>query len=237
MKILIADDEVLWANLIKGILEGHNYQVVITLKGKEVSDLAYRENVDMVLLDVNFPDGNGFDICHQIKSNVHTEDIPVILLTAQSDPSDLKRGLEFGASDYVEKHSSSLELLARVQAVLRQRQKTNILYNYKNIVENSLYLIALISGDKFIFANRKFLGTFGFADLNEIIQIEYKNTIADDDVNTIQSMINEVMQTDEIKHLNYRGKKKSGEIINLKAGINRIKIISDFVIALYCKVV
>jgi PAS domain S-box-containing protein len=237
MKILIADDEALWANLIKGIFEGHNFEVIVTLNGREVVDLAAKEKVDLILLDVNFPDTNGFLICEKASSDPRTESIPVVLLTAQSDPSDLKHGLECGASDYVEKHSSSLELLARVESILKNKNRIKNFYTYEAIVENSPYSIAIIKDAKIGYANKTFLRDFGYENFNELKDIEFINFVIDDDIPVFQSLIDQVNESNNVEFFAFTGKKKNQETVKIEASLKKIQINADIAFAFSCKIV
>lgn len=78
---------------------------------------------DLIILDLMLPDADGMDICKHLKSKDKFSSIPIIMLTAKGDETDKILGLEFGADDYVTKPFSPRELVARVKAVLRRRQK------------------------------------------------------------------------------------------------------------------
>ncbi len=90
----------------------------------------FKENTfDLVLLDISLPDGNGFDICKEIKNS--KEDIPVIFLTAQDEETSVVLGLDLGADDYVVKPFRTRELISRINSVLRRYGKNE----YKNIIQ------------------------------------------------------------------------------------------------------
>ena len=76
-----------------------------------------QEKIDLVLLDVSLPDGNGFDICKEIKQK---QDIPVIFLTAQDEETSVVFGLDLGADDYITKPFRTRELISRINSVLRR---------------------------------------------------------------------------------------------------------------------
>ncbi len=179
-KILIADDEALWANLIKSVLESHGYNVIVTTKASEIVDIALKEEVDLILLDITFPDMNGLDICKSITTNPETEHIGVILLTSQTDPSDVKRGLEAGANDYVEKQASSLELIARMQAVLKNRKKYISLLFLKSILENSPYPVFSICNDQISFASKKIISLLKYTE-EEFLKLKLSDMIYEDE--------------------------------------------------------
>lgn len=80
---------------------------------------------DLIILDLMLPDADGIEICKNLKKNDRYSSIPIIMLTAKGEETDKILGLEFGADDYVTKPFSPRELVARVKAVLRRRQKTD----------------------------------------------------------------------------------------------------------------
>lgn len=230
-KILIADDEALWANLIKGIMESHGYDVTVTTKGTEVISKAIAEKVDLVLLDITFPDINGLDICHNLSSNPDTEHIGIILLTSQSDPSDIKRGLEAGAHDYVEKQASSLELIARMEAVLRKRKKYNLLLFLKSILENSPYPVFSISDDRITFASKKIIYLLKYSE-EEFMNLQLKNMIHEDELEDFLKHKNEVMEQKSSYEFPYKFICKDGETINLL--VHMVYLDTKKGIAFYC---
>ena len=91
-----------------------------------LSDGQYQESEhipDLIILDLMLPDADGIEICKNLKKNVKYSSIPIIMLTAKGEETDKILGLEFGADDYVTKPFSPRELVARVKAVLRRREK------------------------------------------------------------------------------------------------------------------
>src|SRR5206468_5420981 len=95
------------------------YQVISASDGQQALLRWRSEQPDIVLLDGNLPKVDGFEVCRQIR---HEASTPVILLTARAEESDVVRGLQVGADDYVTKPFSAKQLTARVQAVLRRYQ-------------------------------------------------------------------------------------------------------------------
>jgi DNA-binding response OmpR family regulator len=81
------------------------------------------EQVDLILMDVLMPDQDGVETCRQIKSRDHLRDIPVIMVTAKNDLSNLKAAFEAGANDYINKPVQSVDLLARVSSALRLKHE------------------------------------------------------------------------------------------------------------------
>jgi len=123
-KILIVEDEPDVRGLIKETLELEGYETLTAADGEEAEVIARRELPHLILLDVMLPRKNGYEVVRDLRRNVKTAHIPVIMLTARSGTSDKVTGLEVGADDYVTKPFDTEELLARVRAQLRIVERT-----------------------------------------------------------------------------------------------------------------
>lgn len=119
-KILIAEDEAPIANLIKTALEGAEYRCAWAADGAAAADRLEAEPFDLVLLDIMLPKIDGYEVLEYCKSL----EVPVIFLTAKGTVEDRVRGLRLGAEDYITKPFELMELLARVETVLRRCGKT-----------------------------------------------------------------------------------------------------------------
>ena len=120
MKILIVEDD---KTLNDGIaMTLGNYEVLQAYHLAQARSLLAESRVDLVVLDINLPDGNGLAFCRELKKE---SDVPVIFLTANDMEIDVVAGLESGASDYITKPFSLAILRARVAAVLRDRETAN----------------------------------------------------------------------------------------------------------------
>lgn len=117
-KILIADDESSLRTLIQVTLEAPDLRTVFALDGKEALQLATSEKFDLILLDWMMPGLNGIDVLQRLRERPETASVPVIMLTARGQNSDQERALGYGASAYLIKPFSPLELLECVQAAL-----------------------------------------------------------------------------------------------------------------------
>lgn len=132
-KILLVEDNEAIIMGLKYSLEQEGFQIISSSSKKETEQILLNEKVDIVLLDVTLPDGNGFDICKFIKQKL---DIPVIFLTAQDEETSVVVGLDLGADDYVVKPFRTRELISRINSVLRRYDKSVEMSNiiqYKNI--------------------------------------------------------------------------------------------------------
>lgn len=115
-KILIVEDEVAVSDLIRLNLEIAGYDSRQAFNGSEALELIDGYAPNLLLLDVNLPEKDGFEIMEELKSG----NLPVILLTARGSVADKVKGLRMGADDYIVKPFEAMELLARIEAVLRR---------------------------------------------------------------------------------------------------------------------
>ncbi len=122
-KILIAEDEEPIANLIRMNLTRAGYKCTWAPNGKVAADAMLNDPFDLVLLDVMLPEINGYELMEYAKGL----NLPVIFLTALGTTEDKVKGLKMGADDYLTKPFEIVELLARVEAVLRRYNKTETL--------------------------------------------------------------------------------------------------------------
>ena len=105
--------------------------------GTKGLELIEAENPDLVILDIGLPDMDGFQVLREIR---HFSQVPVIMLTVRGEDTDVARGLELGADDYVIKPFSHIELIARVQAVLRRVQKLPVTTEEHPLVTGKLWV-------------------------------------------------------------------------------------------------
>ncbi|NMA19594.1 MAG: response regulator transcription factor [Lentisphaerae bacterium] len=120
-KILVIEDEEPIRELLKMTLESAGYSgIYMAANGEDGLRLAQSRLPDLILLDLMLPGMDGLSVCRQLKSQEETRAIPIIMLTARSEESDVVIGLELGAVDYITKPFSRKILIARVRAQLRQ---------------------------------------------------------------------------------------------------------------------
>lgn len=119
-KILIVEDDEDISMIEEVYLKSSGFETVTVADGNEVMDVLKKENFDLVLLDVMLPGKSGYDICHDIRNKI---DIPILMVTARTQPVDKIRGLGLGADDYIVKPFDPAELVARVYANLRQHER------------------------------------------------------------------------------------------------------------------
>ena len=119
-KILVVEDEVDIADLIRYNLERAGYEVFKAHDGITGTEACIKERPDLVVLDLMLPGRNGFAVFKEIRRDARTSHIPVIMLTAKAQTEDRIQGLEAGADDYLTKPFSPKELVLRVNAILRR---------------------------------------------------------------------------------------------------------------------
>jgi len=133
MKILIIDDSPDALTVAKTRLAHEGHEILCAGGGKEGLEAAGRENPDLVLLDVDMPDINGFDVCRRLKADARLCMVPVIFLSGSSGPEEKVKGLNIGAVDFVTKPFDAFELRARVNAALRTKQMQDLLIEHAQI--------------------------------------------------------------------------------------------------------
>ncbi len=128
-KILIVEDDIGISDIIKLNLNMVNYDVEQVYDGEKALEVIEKDRCDLIILDVMLPKLDGFTLMEKIN---HI-DIPVIFLTAKNSIADKVKGLKMGADDYIVKPFESIELLARVEAVLRRYGKKNDILSFKDL--------------------------------------------------------------------------------------------------------
>jgi two-component system phosphate regulon response regulator PhoB len=120
--ILIIEDEEDIRELVRYNLSREKFKVSEAGSGEEGLKAAVRDKPDLILLDLMLPGKDGMQICRELKQKDETREIPVVMMTARGEESDIVAGLELGAEDYVVKPFSPKVLVARVKAVLRRNE-------------------------------------------------------------------------------------------------------------------
>ena len=122
-KVIVVEDEGDIREVLCYNLARQGYEAVGIDNGREAVGMIRRERPDLVLLDLMLPGLDGLTVCRVLKENPETRAIPIIMVTAKGEESDIVAGLELGADDYIAKPFGTRELLARVKAVLRRGQE------------------------------------------------------------------------------------------------------------------
>ena len=131
-KILIVEDDENIAKMIEAVLSIVGYESIICGDGQEAVDNVLVNEYDLILLDIMLPSLDGFEIIQRIRC----KNIPVIFLSALQDVTDKVKGLKLGAEDYIVKPFEAVELLARIEVVMRRANKGKNVLTYDNITVN-----------------------------------------------------------------------------------------------------
>ena len=124
-KIVVIEDEADISRAMELNLVSEGYGVTSCANGREGLSLVRREQPDLVLLDLMLPGLNGLEVCRKLRESPATRRIPVIMVTAKGEESDVVLGLGLGAEDYITKPFRINEMLARVRAAFRRREELN----------------------------------------------------------------------------------------------------------------
>jgi len=117
--VLIVDDEKFNIELVAVYLKEEKYQLSFALNAKGAIEQVMKSEINLILLDINMPGKDGFEVCEMLKADYKTRDIPVIFLTAQTDIEYISRAFEVGGVDYISKPFNGAELKARVKTHLQ----------------------------------------------------------------------------------------------------------------------
>src|SRR4051812_28647070 len=145
-RVLIIDDSDSIHALVRARLKDEPVELLNAADGTAGLELARAKMPDLILLDVDMPDPDGFEVCRRLKADAATRDIPVIFLTGASSTEQKLKGLELGAIDYIIKPFDPAELRARVKTSLRTKQLLGSLQQseerFRFLAENSSDMIS-----------------------------------------------------------------------------------------------
>lgn len=117
-RILIVDDLPKNIQVLGKLLSSKNRAIAYATSGSEALRLVKEQDFDLILLDIMMPEMNGYEVCAELKKSTQTAEIPIIFLTAKTEPDEIVKGFECGANDYITKPFNTAELLARVKTQL-----------------------------------------------------------------------------------------------------------------------
>lgn len=133
-RVLIADDNPQGVELLEAYLAENDYDIETAYDGEETLEKVRIWNPDLILLDIMMPRISGFEVCKQVRQGSENADIPILMITALDQPSDIDRAVEAGADDFLTKPINKTELLLRVRSALKSRM-------YKEQLEKALAYI------------------------------------------------------------------------------------------------
>lgn len=197
-KILVVDDQPDNVFLLEDRLNKEGFNVIKAYDGISAIDKVKKENPDLILLDVMMPKMDGFEVCKSLSSNDKTRLTPIIMVTALNSTSDIEKGFEAGAFDYIKKPFNRVELLARVKAALRFNE-TNKLYlelekinTFSSTVKKTNHEIKqpLTLINLSVTALKRELDSVVFDKNSAVKRIEFIESAVKDILNVMSSMLN-----------------------------------------------
>ena len=213
MKILLVEDNEILAKGLIYSLEQKKYQVIHTLNVENTLKILKTEKIDLAILDVSLPDGNGFDL---YRNNIKEKNISSIFLTAKDEEDNIVKGLELGAEDYITKPFSIKELMARINRIIL-RNKKNTIIQVQNIKFDMDKMVVYRDNENVELTNLElkilnllFLNLNKVVKRSEIIDKIWEwtgNDVNDNTVTVYLKRIREKMKTDiiiTIKGIGYR---------------------------------
>lgn len=221
-KILLVEDNDTIVMGLKYLLEKENFEVKTVKNLEETYKIAEKEKFNLYLLDINLPDGNGFDICSKLKEK---EDVPIIFLTARDDEKDIVKGLDMGADDYITKPFRNRELISRINNVLRRygkndnNSKDNII-KINEIEINTDSAKVMKNGEEIVFTSLEYkILVMLFSNPNVLIT---RQQILDKIWDIAGNFVNDNTLTVYIKRIREKLGDKDGKIIKTVRGLGYI---------------
>ncbi len=122
-KILVIEDDPSTSRLVDYSLRHEGYQVLTASNGLEGIRKAHNEAPDLIILDVMLPGMDGFEICHRLRSEPDTAQLPILMFSAKVQEIDKETGLKVGADDYLSKPTAPAEIVSRVEKLLAKKKR------------------------------------------------------------------------------------------------------------------
>lgn len=147
-KILVIDDSAFICGIIEATLGSEGFEVVAVHAGEQALGVTVSEKPDLILLDVILPGMDGYGTCRLLKANPLTAEIPVLFITSSSDDESLVKAFAAGGADYIPKPFSTVELLARVKAHVKNKLMTDLLKSANDELERTNQKLAEMLEEK-----------------------------------------------------------------------------------------
>lgn len=205
MKILLIEDNELIVKALKYSLEQKEFEVIFVTNIKQAINYIDSQKIDLIILDISLPDGNGFDL---YRNFIVQKNIPTIFLTARDDENDVVKGLELGADDYVTKPFSTKELIARINKILMKKNKNTVIkvkdieFDVDKMVVYKNQRILELTSLELKILHLLFLNVNKVVTRNDIIEKIWEwtgNDIYDNTVTVYLKRIRKKIETDIIK--------------------------------------
>jgi PAS domain S-box-containing protein len=136
--ILVVDDISQNNDLLEAYLAPQGYEIIKAVSGEEALEKLDGKKIDLILLDVMMPGMDGFEVTRRIRQDPKTKMMPIILVTALKETEDRIKGIQAGCDDYISKPFNKMELLARVQSLLKVKAYNDLMINYRNELESEV---------------------------------------------------------------------------------------------------
>jgi diguanylate cyclase (GGDEF)-like protein/PAS domain S-box-containing protein len=216
-KVLIIDDSEMIHGLVRARLRDEPVELLFAADGVRGLEMAKSHAPDLVLLDVDMPEPDGFEVCRRLKADPATREIAVIFLTGASSTQQKLMGLELGAVDYVIKPFDPAELRARVKASLRTKQLLNSLQaseeRFRFLAENSSDMISRHGpGGVFLYASPSARSVLGYAP-DELVGRPIRDFVHGPDVGTVTSVFGQAPAAENVGATTFRARRKDGRVI------------------------
>ncbi len=134
-RVLIADDNEANVELLEAYLAGLDLEIAIAVDGQDTLDKVASFNPDLILLDIMMPKLSGFEVCQRLKADPVSRKIMILMVTALNELGDIERAVEAGTDDFLSKPVNKLELVKRVEIMLRLRSNSDELERLRRYIE------------------------------------------------------------------------------------------------------
>jgi len=134
-RVLIADDNLTNVELLEAYLSETDCEVVVATDGRETLEKVTEAEPDLILLDIMMPKLSGFEVCRKVKQNPATKGIMILMVTALNELGDIERAVAAGCDDFLSKPINKLELLKRVENMLKLREVTDELERLRRYID------------------------------------------------------------------------------------------------------
>jgi DNA-binding response OmpR family regulator len=137
-RILVVEDDPDISKMLRIYFDSQGYEVLLEMRGGDALETCAKKMPNVVVLDINLPDMDGYAVCRELRGNLRTKHIPIIFLTQKDERSDKIKGLELGADDYITKPFDIEELKLRVQGAIRRAKFENLTNPTTNLPSGKL---------------------------------------------------------------------------------------------------
>ncbi len=137
-RILVVEDDLDISKMLRIYFDSQGYEVLIANRGNDALEICRRKLPNVVVLDIQLPDIDGYEVCRQLRNNTRTSYVPIIFLTQKDERSDKIAGLELGADDYITKPFDIEELKLRVEGAIRRSKREALTHPVSNLPAGKL---------------------------------------------------------------------------------------------------